>query len=256
MQAKTQNTRRKDAPALARLEVSLNRAGEAPDWVELIPAGPRVDGRDGRRFLVSDPQAIVRHFTDYGQDLPFDYEHSTEFKAVNGDAAPAIGWITALDVRAGAVLGKVDWTDEGKRALQAREYRYLSPVLLYRETEDGEMNVVGLASAALTNSPNLRVRALNREQKETPMDLAHIRKALGLTDTADEAAILAGINALNDTARKATNRAEAAEKAVPSPADFIPVETLPRRRSTAPKRPRPNSPTTRPAGWMPRSRRR
>jgi hypothetical protein len=48
------------------------------------------------------------------------------------------------------VIGKVEWTPAAARALAAKEYKYLSPVVLIRRS-DGK--AVGLASAALTNTP-------------------------------------------------------------------------------------------------------
>ncbi|MBK8593968.1 MAG: hypothetical protein IPN77_33685 [Sandaracinaceae bacterium] len=34
-------------------------SGEAPEWIQLMPIGPAVDGRDGRAWNMSDPDAVV-----------------------------------------------------------------------------------------------------------------------------------------------------------------------------------------------------
>ncbi|MDF5830395.1 phage protease [Pseudomonas aeruginosa] len=48
---------------------------EAPDWIELIPAGPNVQGRDGRRWLFdAAAQQLVRNaFAQRDIDLPIDW---------------------------------------------------------------------------------------------------------------------------------------------------------------------------------------
>ena len=71
------------------------------------------------------------------------------------------GWIAALEARNGALWGKVEWTERGREAgTTSREYRYLSPVFLH--SKDSPQRILQLLSAGLTNSPNLRMTALNR----------------------------------------------------------------------------------------------
>lgn len=84
-------------------------------------------------------------------DLPIDFEHSTVYKAEQNERADAVGWITALqfDGQRGLV-GSVEWTPEGREAITAAKYRYLSPVIAVRK---GDRRVAALHSAALTNKP-------------------------------------------------------------------------------------------------------
>jgi phage I-like protein len=72
----------------------------APDWVTLLPAGPDIAGRSGRRFQLprEAAEAVVAAFRTNGADLPVDLEHSTEIKGPKGEAAPAVGWIKELRV--------------------------------------------------------------------------------------------------------------------------------------------------------------
>ena len=51
--------------------------GQVPERVQLIPAGAVV-GRDGRQWVLDDPQAVLHRFAEMGTDLPIDIEHSTE----------------------------------------------------------------------------------------------------------------------------------------------------------------------------------
>ena len=70
-------------------------SGDKPEWIQLLPLGPAVEGRDGRAWTMSDADAVVA-----ASELPLvlDWEHATEIKAPKGDEAPAAGWITELRV--------------------------------------------------------------------------------------------------------------------------------------------------------------
>ena len=195
-------------------------AGGAPEWVELLPAGPEVPGRDGRRWRLDDAAAVAQASLDGARDLPIDWEHATSRKAPLGDPAPAAGWITRLEARNGALWGRVEWTDRGQAAVASREYRYLSPEFHY---ERSTSRIVRLLSAGLTNNPNLRLTALNQEGTED-MDIKEILRALGLSEDATAEQAVTAINTLRterDTAKMerdtAQNQAEnpSLEKFVP-----------------------------------------
>lgn len=59
--------------------------------------------------------------------MVIDYEHQTDHTSENGQPAPAAGWIRELDVRGGALWGRVEWTAKAAASIAAREYRYISP---------------------------------------------------------------------------------------------------------------------------------
>jgi phage I-like protein len=147
-----------------------------PEWLPLIPAGDST-GRDGRGFRNPDPAAVVAAFDPTAQ-LPLDYEHSTHVRAPQGQDAPAVGWIVALEEREGAVWGQFDWNPTGVEAIRTRAYRYYSPAVQL----DASGAVVRLLSVGLTNTPNLSLPALNRQaptSQEPSMD-PDILVALGL----------------------------------------------------------------------------
>ncbi|MFO1351909.1 MAG: phage protease [Gammaproteobacteria bacterium] len=194
----------------------------APAWVELLPAGPEIQGRDGRAFKLNDPAALIEAFKRRAIDLPIDWEHASEHRAPQGLEAPAAGWIKALEVRAGALWGQVEWTARAAEQILTRAYRYLSPVFLY---DKASQQIVELLSAGLTNQPNLHLTALNQAQNNEVNTMpAAILQALGLADTADEAAVLAAIQQLKaavDTAMSA--KAQAEQRAQQPPLDkFVP----------------------------------
>lgn len=187
--------------------------GDAPAWVELVPAPDAngiVRGRDGRQFQV-DPAAIV---AAYDIPIPIDVNHATVLRAKEGEDSPAYGWINQLEVRNGAIWGQVEWTERGKTALANRDYRFLSPAL---NLIKGTMQAVKIASAGLVNEPNFPLALNHRTPEEDPTVDKAIREALGLKDDADAAAAVIAINALKTARDTALNRAE-----TPSLDKFVP----------------------------------
>ena len=186
--------------AFARLTLALNvEGGAAPEWVELIPAGQQVVGRDGRQWL-NDRAADVVTATNARLPLPLDWEHSTDNRAPLGLEAPAAAWIEEVEVRdGGAIWGRVEWTPRGRQQVEGKEYRFLSPGF---DFDRATGRIVRLVHAGLTNTPNLVLTALNREErlditreKETPLNLAErLREAFGLAADADDDAIIAAVN--------------------------------------------------------------
>lgn len=202
--------------AAMALNFELPADGSVPAEIELIQAGTQLLGRDGRTWINDEPQAVVDALAARGVDLVVDFEHATELKAPNGDQAPASGWVNGFEVReGGAIWGKVAWTPRGQEAIANREYRYLSPVLIY---EKATGRVKSLSSIGLVNKPNLFNKSLNHEQrKEIPMDLKKLLLALGLAETATIEQALNAISALKTDLATALNRAE-----TPSLDKFVP----------------------------------
>src|SRR5277367_2788298 len=134
-------------------------AASAPEWIELLPSGVFY-GRDGRGpFRLDDPAAVIASTTamQMNAGLPIDYDHATDFGAPEGRPAPAAGWIRELEVRSGAIWGRVEWTARAASSIVAREYRYVSPVFQF-DPKDGL--VTRLLRAGLTNNPNLHLTAI------------------------------------------------------------------------------------------------
>lgn len=180
----------------AGLALALAADGGAPEWVQLMPAGPAIQGRDGRAWTMPDAAALAaRSRTPFA----FDWEHGQDLRAPAGEAAPAAGWVEALDVRDGQVWGRVEWTERARSAISAREYRFVSPAFLF--SPDGQ--VVELIGAALVNRPNFDMAALN-SRTETPM-LKALLAALGLPETATEADAVAALNRQRDELKTALN---------------------------------------------------
>ncbi len=146
--------------------LALNAAaGQVPDWIELLPAGPTIEGRDGRQWTLSNPEAVIAATASASKPFPVDWEHATELAAPRGEPAPAAGWVDTFEVRDGAIWGQVQWTPRARQQIADREYRFISPVFLF-DPESGE--IMRLVNAALTNRPNLDLTALNTHDSRLP----------------------------------------------------------------------------------------
>ena len=185
--------------------IALNTAGGAPEWIELVPAGAVMRGHDGRSWANPDPAGVIAATLASNRPMPLDREHATQLKGGKGEEAPAAGWVEGLELRDGAIWGRVDWTPRGKAQVGEREYRFVSPVFEYERAPPNR--VLRLRGGGLTNDPNLHLTALNRAVDLDPKqenDVAftdQVREALGLPATADEAAILAAARTATATCR-------------------------------------------------------
>lgn len=200
--------------------------GAVPEWIELIPAGGRVQGEDGRWWTNPDAQAVVAATK---LPIPLDWEHATELRAPKGEPSPAAGWIEALEAsEGGAIRGRVTWTPAGHYSVRSREYRFVSPVFLF---DQNSKRILRLLNAALTNRPNLPLAALNAAddpspspQSETTMD-EKLLAALGLAKDATEDQALNAVQKLKDERQAALNQAQTLRQAqgeLPSLDKFVP----------------------------------
>jgi phage I-like protein len=182
---------------------SPESAAAAPEWIELLPAGVFY-GRDGRGpFRLDDPAGVIESTTalQMNAGLPIDYDHATDFGAPEGRPAPAAGWIRELEVRGGAVWGRVEWTARAAGSIVAREYRYVSPVFQF-DPKDGA--VTRLLRAGLTNNPNLHLTAIaashtaTAEAKDEGMEfpIQELRGLLNLESDASVAEVVAKVREL------------------------------------------------------------
>ena len=190
---------------LCALNVALEPAedGTPPDWVELIPPGREVKGRDGRAWVNDRPDAIVDAFNSNGGPIPIGIGHAIE-TAGPEHAPPAVAWIEALEAReGGAIWGRVSWNSVGRQALGDRAYRYLSPAFLF---EKESRRIAQLLAAGLVNLPNLRLAALNHRQGEhEPMTWEQVLEALKLPKDATPEQALNAVQTLQGDLQTAVN---------------------------------------------------
>lgn len=206
--------------SIQTIALALNTENDGvPAWIQLTPSGPNIAGRDGRNWTLPDPEAVVAAFRAHGADLPVDFEHATQVKGAKGEAAPAVGWIKDIEVRSGAIWAQVEWNDDGRNAIASKGYRYVSPVFTFTKSAG---SIIKMVSAGLTNQPNLKLAALNKEGAQKPqteeiaMNTA-ILEALGLKEGASDEDVLTAINKIKSDEQVALNRANQ-----PDPLKFVP----------------------------------
>ena len=200
-----------------------------PDWVRVMPFGTfRPDNAADKRgpWKLTDAGAVIAASK---LPLPVDENHTTLAGAVS---APARGWIVELQSRDDGMYGRIEWTKAGHALMEDKSYRGFSPTFL----TDKAGVVTQLTGLAMTNNPALTELNIQLTNQETRMDPVQLRAALGLPETADEAAILARLAANATAAAGLTQHLSAIALAAGLPADTGPerlVVTLQAQRDGA-----------------------
>ena len=132
------------------------------DHFVLIPEGvfrSELDGRpyDAPHWVLTPERGrqIVAALNQRQIDLVIDYEHATLMSKTTGGPAPAAGWLKSAGFTyiegVGLCSTNFEWLDKAKAHIEAKEYKYISPVFLYNSV--GEITT--LINVALTNTPAL-----------------------------------------------------------------------------------------------------
>lgn len=194
---------------------SVQLDADRKSWVQLLPAAGEIKARDGRKWRLSDPEAVIAATRAHHGHKPIavDYDHQLMNTAKNGQPAPAAGWIVDLAARKDGIWGLIEWTAKAAAHLQAREYRFISPTF-YSARATGE--ITRIANAGLTNEPALEMMALASIQRENMEEIeGELRSLLNLADDAPADAILEAVRGLSNAASAA---------ATARPDRFVPIE--------------------------------
>lgn len=161
-----------------------------PEWIHLTPAGT-FGGKDGRGpFILKNAADVIERSMHMARGkIVVDINHSTHVAAARGERSDAVGWITELNARTDGIWGRVEWNGTGRQLMADHAYRGISPAI--GSASDG--TVEWIEAVSLTNRPNLGVADLHSQNQETRMDLAQLRRTLGLSETATEDDINAAI---------------------------------------------------------------
>lgn len=169
----------------------VDASGEPPEWITVFSQLGQIMTRDGRTFEV-DGQKLMSVFADDGIDLPIDINHSTSWAM--GDNARASGWVKELRVDGSRLDARVEWLEEGKSLLRAKQYKYLSPAFYHNDLGQ----VSRLMAVSMVNSPALArqpaLASAGRSSISTEKQMKSFAKALGLADGANEAECLSALN--------------------------------------------------------------
>ena len=165
-----------------------------PETITVLPLGRVVSSKGEFDVDEGSFQAMKAQIAQRGVDLVVDYEHQT----LKGVEAPAAGWVKELKLEGGNIMAVVEWTPRGAEYLRYKEYRYLSPVVNVRKTDN---KAVGLHSLALTNTPAIEhmtpiVNSDNFEGGAENMDMQKLAALLGLGPDATEEQIAEAVQAM------------------------------------------------------------
>ncbi|MCL7931634.1 phage protease [Halomonas llamarensis] len=207
------------------------------DKTRLMPAGtfhaPRgaAEGTGPWHLSADAAHAIIQLAAGRSTDIALDYEHQTLYAEKNGKPAPASGWLDprSLEWREDGLYGAITWTAAASAAIDANEYRYLSPVFPY----DANGVPLDLLHLALTNTPAIdegaaqlaaaRMSVTHDNSQETDtVDREQLIAALGLAKNATDEQIDSAIAAL----KAAAADAEAFRQALGAKDDAKPDEAV------------------------------
>ncbi len=177
-----------------RMVLASKELNGVPEWIQLCPPG-RI-APTGHPPFINDAAAralILKDFSKRKNDMLIDYEHQNR----SGGIAPAAGWIKEMQDRGdgpeGGIWGRVEWTDRAAQYLKNREYRYFSPVVFRRLSDD---RLVKIDHGALTNDPAIdgMVPIVNKAGKPEPYGSQKkedvmpkwLKDLLGMPETATE----------------------------------------------------------------------
>ena len=246
----------KNPPSTVALSAQLiELGGTAPTEIRLLPAGT-FKARDGRPqglagwvMNAASAEALLSARALQADKTLIDYDHQTLHSKTNGQQAPAAGWFSQLAWRPddGLYATDVEWTAAAQAAIEAKEYRYISPVLRYNP---GTGEVTGLLMAALVNYPaldgltDLAAAHFDVSLQGSIMDqdelLERLRYMLNLPTLATVGEVLAELDKLKAVistpegtttglaafiAQQAEAMTEVAAQ-VPDPALFVPVAVM------------------------------
>jgi Mu-like prophage I protein len=140
----------------------------------------------------------------YDGRIPIDFEHETVSRN-HPEPLKLAGWgVPEVRENDGLYLTKIEWTQEGKIALQNKYYQDLSPAVI--RAADG--NIIGLHSLALCRHGEIEgiVLPYSADYIKIMDKLNKLMTLLGidLADTADEATIEAALQAAIDKVQSMT----------------------------------------------------
>ena len=181
----------KDFLTLKSGEVDISGA---PEVISVLPLGHVVSAKGEFDVDEESFSAMKAQIAQRGVDLVVDYEHQT----LTGEQAPAAGWVKELFLDDGQIKARVEWTPRAKQYLENKEYRYLSPVITVRKSDNKAM---GMHSLALTNTPAIEhmepiVNSITFEGGTHTMELMKkLAELLGLGEDATPEQIVAALEA-------------------------------------------------------------
>ena len=139
--------------------------------------GSDVDGNPVEQELDEESlRRLADSLNASGREVLVDRDHASSRKGLDRDTS-AQGWASEFEVREGkGLFGKVKWSDVGRKLVENRVFRWLSPV--FRIGKD--MKPVDMQAIALTNTPSQPLLKPVLNQAANGETIENTEKAEGL----------------------------------------------------------------------------
>ncbi len=164
--------------------------------IKIMPLG-EVKTTKGNFYVDEESVKVMKeHFKKRGLDIVVDYEH----QSLSNKKALAGGWIKDFYIKDDCVVAKVEFTDEAKKEISNKQYKYLSPTIFLKNGKP-----IRLHSVALTNTPaidNMYPLFLSEDLKnelegdDEKMDIKKLLEILELDENASEKDVIQKIENL------------------------------------------------------------
>jgi len=176
---------------LNSIELDL-KDGLIPEHIQLIPPGVVVTPKGSFVHDEISGNMVINEFNSRINDTVVDYEH---YSLVENPTTPipAAGWLLSGSAvyNSYGTWSNVKWTDRARQYISAKEYRYVSPVIVVNKEDN---RVIKLVNLALTNTPNIDgmiplINSINFK-KNKGGKMKEILSALNLAETTDDITVI------------------------------------------------------------------
>ena len=139
--------------------------------------GSDVDGNPVEQELDEESlRKLAENLNASGREVLVDRDHASSRKGLDRDTS-AQGWASEFEVREGkGLFGRVKWSDVGRKLVENRVFRWLSPV--FRIGKDRKP--VDMQAIALTNTPSQPLLKPVLNQAADAEQIENTEKAEGL----------------------------------------------------------------------------
>ena len=194
--------------------------GNASSWIQAMPIGKYKHPIYGDIDIT--PERVMRFAANVndgvrGQELDIDYDHKDKTNEAAGWVQQAEARLNDPEPKNNGLWVLVEWVKDAKEKILSKAYRYFSPEFDDEWTHpvSGETFKDVLFGGGITNRPFLKgILPLNLSEKFAEVETEEhnmftdeqrvaLRKKFNLADDADDAAIIAAINAVVETAADA-----------------------------------------------------
>ncbi|VAX21112.1 Mu-like prophage FluMu I protein [hydrothermal vent metagenome] len=160
----------------------------------IVPLGTFAHPAQKQVIDIKAVERIMAQFKAWGRDIVVDYQHESMKEC---GRAPAAGWVKTANASStiNGIEAPIEWTDEARRLIEAKEYRFISPVF---ESVNGK--IIRLVNLGLTNNPNIHSMKplVNQlETQERDMDLlTKLKKLMNLDKKSKEQEAIQAVETL------------------------------------------------------------